>query len=428
MVWESIPCNPLKLTPNRFQPSRATGALFYLYSAVVFFFFFFLFCFFFFCSAVVFGSKVSHELVAELAHAVHNEVQLAFGENSTKLLPSAKLVQNAHRAYVTGHSASGIRAVMESIPAVMASLEVTNINIGLDRGHPVIFPSNYVKSLAENGKLLNLTGGKPFSCLTTFWEKLQPLRPQHPVYKLPKAAWKHTIPVYLIADEGRGFKKSQVMVLGSEPVLGEGCDAEDAVTASEPLKMNFRGNTYKTRQLYTVLPKKIYSKDDAPLHDAVNQWADDLRNCFSGLRVQHEGEIIELRMAVLGLKADWPALSKLGRLERSFAREAYPSGHGICHLCAANSSQCPQWHHHDLTMAPWIATMSAAELPWKPNQESGLTAKIPMEPGRKQRFYLVDIFHTCHKGVHADVAGSGIDAELHMGQSFSVCRLFFSLL
>ena len=359
---------------------------------------------------MVFISKVSHEMVAEIAHAVHFEVESAFGESSTKRLPSAKLVQGIHRAYVTGHSASGVRAVMDSMPNIKATLEVTNINIGLDYEHPVIFPSSYINSLAQAGNLCNLTGGKPFSSLTMFWEKLQPLRPEHPVYGLPKPTWKHIIPVYLIADEGRGFKKSQIMVLGSEPVLGEGCEAEDAITASESLKMNFRGNTFKTRQLYTVLPKKTYNKDSEPLHNAVNQWADDLRKCFSGLRVQHEDETIELRVAVLGLKADWPALSKLGRLERNFAREAYPSGHGICHLCSANSSECPEWHHHDLTTAPWIATMGTADFPWRQARESGLTRNIPMEPGHKQRFYLVDIFHTCHKGVLADLAGSGIDA------------------
>ena len=141
--------------------------------------------------------------------------------------------------------------------------------------------------------------------------------------------------------------------------------------------------------LHCAPEKKTYNKDSGPLRNAVNHWADDLRKCLSGLRVQHEDETLELRVTVLGLKADWPALSKLGRLERSFARAAYPSpsGHGICHLCSANSSECPEWHHHDLTTAPWIATMGAAEFPRR-TRESGLTMKIPMEPGHKHRFYL----------------------------------------
>ena len=338
---------------------------------------------------------------------MHNEVESALGDGSVRKLPSAQLVTNMHRAFATGHSASGTRLALEQTPTVKASLNVTAIDIGPSRQHPVIFPSCYIKTLAENGKLCNLTGGKHLSCLTIFWEKLQPSRPNHPVYQLPKESWKYIIPVYLIADEGRGFKKSQIMVLGSEPVLGYGCDAEDDVTASEPVKMNFRGNTYKTRQLFTVVPKSIYNKDSAPLNELINQWAAD----WCGLDVEYDDQAIQLRVAVLGLKGDWPALSKLGRLDRSYAREAYPSGRGICHLCAANTSGCPEWHQHDFAQAPWIDTMSTVDLPWVPARESGLTRSIPMEQDRKAQFYLVDIFHTAHKGVHADLAGSALDYE-----------------
>ena len=359
-----------------------------------------------------YSAKVSHEMVAEIANAVQCEIDFAFGGNSTKKLQSGNLIGKISHGYTTGHAAAGTRAAMEMVPSIVATLDVTYINISPDREYPVILPSSYVKALAANQKLNNLTGGQPLSCLTTFWQKMRPLRPNHPVYELPEDAWKHIIPVYLIADEGRGFKKTGIMVLGFEPILGYGCDVEDETTASEPIKMNFRGNTFKTRLLFTVVPKAIYNKDATPLHELINQWADDFRNCFSGLEVNHEDEAIKLRIAVLGLKGDWPALSKLGRLERSYAREAYPFGKGICHLCSANTSDCPQWHHHDFAVAPWVATMASAELPWIPARECGLTMKIPMEPDHKAQFFLVDIFHTCHKGVHADLAGSGIDAGL----------------
>ena len=52
---------------------------------------------------MVFVSKISHEIVAEIAHAVHCKVDSVFGANSTKRLPSAELVQGMHRAYVTRH-------------------------------------------------------------------------------------------------------------------------------------------------------------------------------------------------------------------------------------------------------------------------------------------------------------------------------------
>ena len=115
----------------------------------------------------------------------------------------------------------------------------------------------------------------------------------------------------------------------------------------------------------------------------------------------------------MGLKADWPALSKLGCLNRDFLREAYPYGAGICHRCLANSAACPSWHEHNIQVAAWVATMDAAPVPWKPDAESALTRYIPMEEKLKPHFYQIDLFHTCHKGVHADLAGGALDSLLH---------------
>ena len=203
------------------------------------------------------------------------------------------------------------------------------------------------------------------------------------------------------------FKKSAIMVLGSEPVLGWGCEAEDEVTAQEVLKMNFRGNSLKTRILYTVMPKTLYKDDDTPLRKVIAEWAADLEMCFTqGLQLP--GQKPKLRVAAIGLKADWPALASLGNLQRNFRRESFPHGAGVCHLCMGNTAHCPTWHEVDFSSAPWVRTMETADLPWKPDNESSLTARIPMDPGRKPNFYLVDLFHTVLKGVHADLAGSAI--------------------
>ena len=45
------------------------------------------------------------------------------------------------------------------------------------------------------------------------------------------------------------------MVLGSEPVLGEGCEAEDAITASESLKMN-SGQHFQNQAALHCAPEK----------------------------------------------------------------------------------------------------------------------------------------------------------------------------
>ena len=207
-----------------------------------------------------------------------------------------------------------------------------------------------------------------------------------------------------------------MFVLGSESLLGTGCDAEDEQTSSEAMKMNFKGNTMLTMQLFACMPKNLYIKDDQPLHKLVNIWAEDFAKLFyDGLQIRpgDGGSMETWRVSVLGLKGDWPALDKLGRLIRHFRREAFPYKAGICHLCMANTRQCPTWHEADFSTAPWIQSMATSTIPWDLRKESGLTAKIPMAAKAKASFFLVDLFHTCHKGVHAELCGSGLELLSH---------------
>ena len=354
-------------------------------------------------------TQVSHEQASEIASAFVEEVTTSFGEDAITQLASSKLLLSFSRGFATGHAAAVARNALAETPGVQAPIPVSTVDVVLEEPHPVLFFSDYVGALAAHDKLENLTGG---SSLCEFWGKWQALRPHHPIFSLPADDVSRTIPIYLIADEGRGFKKSAIMVLGSEPVLGNGCEQEDDVTASESLKMNFTGNTFKTRQLFSVMVKKHYSKDPTPLQKLLDIWSDDLRSLFTtGLRLRWKGGPEQTwRIAVIGLKGDWPALDKLGRLYRHFRREAYPFGQGICHLCMANTSICPSWHEHDFTTAPWVRTIATATKPFLDGKESCLTLKIPMEVNMKANFFLVDLFHTCHKGVHADLAGSAIDS------------------
>ena len=303
---------------------------------------------------------------------------------------------------------------MNTMPKLKAPLPVTEHDIGLPSKHPVILPSDYVQTV-EQCKLPNLLGGHGLDCLSEFWETFRNIRPEHPCFALTEAERNATVPVFLLADEGRGFKKSQIMVLGWEPVIGFGCEAEDLQTSRERIKSNFRGSTYKTRMLFSVLPSLSYQKDKQPLHNLVDVFASDLAECFTN-GVRASGLVV--RLAVLHLKADLPAHTKLGLLTRHFLREAFPSGHGMCHMCRANTAECPTWHEHYFSTAPWVGTVLQGPLPWALHAESSLTAKIPMEPDFKPRFYHFDIFHTVLKGVGADLAGSAIVSASILQQGF----------
>ncbi|CAE7683889.1 unnamed protein product [Symbiodinium necroappetens] len=283
--------------------------------------------------------KVSTEFLAELANAVVTEVNDTFGEEGAAKLQSYRLLRKMSRGFTAGHAAEATRKALETMPENQAPVPVTEVDIGLDEPFPCILFSDYLRTLAEHNKLNVLTQDTD---LEAFWGKMQPLLPEHPVFQLPAESRARTLPLYLIGDEGRGWKKSAVFVLGSESVLGTGCDAEDEITSAEAMKMNFRGNTMLTRQLFACMPKGLYLNDDRPLHKLVNIWAEDFAKLFyDGLRIRRGGCTETWRAVVLGLKGDWPALDKLGRLQRHFRREAYPYKVGICHLCMANTRQ--QW-------------------------------------------------------------------------------------
>ena len=196
-------------------------------------------------------------MVAELASSILDECGDAFGLEALPRLKSHQLLRKMARGFTTGHAAQHTREAVVSEPGLSIPLRVEYVDVGLHDRHPVIFPSAYLELLADSNKLENMTGGKPFpETLTKFWEAFEQLQPKHPIYSLSPESRAYSIPIYLFGDEGRGFKKAGIMILGSEPVLGYGCDAEDEVTSQEILRMNFRGSTYKTRQLYTCMAKK----------------------------------------------------------------------------------------------------------------------------------------------------------------------------
>ena len=346
-------------------------------------------------------SEVSHEMAADLAAAIVAEVDAAFGAGASGRMESCRLLREMERAHRTGHAASGTRNVISSLPSTSVPFKVSEVDVGFMDRHPVILPSDYVKELADMNRLDILTGGQPLSSLTTFWKRYRLVQPNHPLFALPEATWNLSIPIFLIADEGPGYKKSAVMVMGAEPVLGYGCEAQDEVTEHEVLKMNFKGSTYKTRFLYTVMMKTAYMEDAMPLHALVDIWSSNLATCFEGVAVRLHGKEAHVRLITLGLKGDWAALEKIGRLMRNF-------GAGICHLCAANTRECPSWHEHRFEDAAWVRTMATASNPWRADSESGLTRLIPWAPEAKQQFFIIDLFHTAHKGFHADLSGSAL--------------------
>lgn len=112
---------------------------------------------------------------------------------------------------------------------------------------------------------------------------------------------------------------------------------------------------------------------------------------------------MDLYFTLVGFKGDWPALVKLGHLNRHHGRDAKESA-GICHLCRAGQ---PGFDFNEFSFESMLAARTG-DLPW--DVPSPLTSVVPQDPTQLPKFYKVDIFHTCHKGVMADLCANAIVA------------------
>ena len=224
------------------------------------------------------------------------------------------------------------------------------------------------------------------------------------------------MPVAIHADEGTSVKKKALMVLQFQPLLGLGSrknKAGDGVPG-----INLLGNSLKTRFLFSVMLARVYGgkRGNRPLMKLVHHLACQLRDSFyHGCDVGIDGVRQKIFLVTLGCKGDWPALAKLGNLVRHHGRVTSTAafGKGICHLCAGGTEQHPHWH--DTSFANMMAMRENVPAPW--NTEPDLTKEIPMEISAKAKFFKVDIFHTCHKGLMADL-GANIIEPCHVYQLF----------
>ena len=105
--------------------------------------------------------------------------------------------------------------------------------------------------------------------LRTFWKNFEAQAPDHEVFELHGGGERMSkcIPFYLHLDEGTSLRKSAVLVVSWQPIFGRETyeryvknyhvrDLEDRMAQAQ--FHNNRGNTYLSRFLLTVMPKKMY--------------------------------------------------------------------------------------------------------------------------------------------------------------------------
>ncbi|CAE7229954.1 unnamed protein product [Symbiodinium sp. CCMP2456] len=208
----------------------------------------------------------------------------------------------------------------------------------------------------------------------------------------------------LHADEGQTLKKTGVMVISFQSPLGFGLSTTD--DRPEAMALNYIGNSYATRFLYTVCHKKCYSKEKSFVFNGIlDRLAEELVDLFyNGVTLNVGGKKTTFYVALIGVKGDWPIQARIGNLSRHFARKGvYEVSHksGFCHLCRAGELG---YDANDYgASASWRDTYLKA-VPW---ESEGPLCRVPQSPA-KEFIHKFDLFHTAHKGVFAELAGSGL--------------------
>ena len=229
-----------------------------------------------------------------------------------------------------------------------------------------------------------------------------------------------TTPLLLHGDEGRGRKKTAVMIMNMQSCLGRGVTTAQRKRRREQelqrpdQEMNYAGHTYTTRFILSCLPKATYSPDSKVFYDMIDAICED----FSLLATDGLLGLDRERrwFAPVACKGDMPFLVKAGRLERSFynqpkhgeaKKKKVPVG--ICHLCQAGQDGTP---FEDLSLtAEWVYTQGF-QCPWRSLPE--MIQNCCHNTSAPETFFAYDPWHCWHLGEGRGLACNAVSMMVDM--------------
>lgn len=160
---------------------------------------------------------------------------------------------------------------------------------------PVLSVNDTVDYLVRSKNLSKLAGDIPFHelqpTLLEFWRRYSWEWPDFELFKAAgdDLALSRCIPVYIHGDEGRGFKRSGVMILSVQGAIGRGTrpfQRKHPLLSIRKIKMgiNLQGSSFNSRFLFTAMPKKYYTKNPASRFFRCNAFFRcSPRSCFVNL-------------------------------------------------------------------------------------------------------------------------------------------------
>ena len=292
-----------------------------------------------------------------------------------------------------------------------ANFPVSYVEVGLKNEHPVHRVKDVIHTLAANDKLDKMfwVGNSP-AVYEAFWYTWKQVEPKHPIFSKHASCLGQCVPICIHCDEGTTLKKKGIMIIQVQPLIGKGTRKRKA--SSDVPGCNILGHSLISRYLWSVMLTRFYSSKklkNKPLLRLVEHLATELSDVFyNGIQFTDQGVSQTCFLVPVALKGDWPALTKIAQLLRHFGRSAAGSedkGFGICHFCRADQPGYKNWH--DLSFDNMLGMRSPEpELPW--HVHPSICSAIPLPDSYKPSFFRIDIFHTLHKGVLADVAANTI--------------------
>ncbi|CAE7509436.1 unnamed protein product, partial [Symbiodinium necroappetens] len=317
-----------------------------------------------------------------------------------------------------GHEEDGVYKAFLTT-GMLVNIPHTSLRIGdgvLEK-HPTFRPRDFIAELCELEKFSSVVGLPLESAtiqLEDFWTHFCN-QYDHPIVGDIKSGAvdpAYLVPLNLHGDGGRTYKKSEIMVLQWQPAIGAGTRMSTRKRKVLPevnaAEINLKGHSFQTRFLISVLHKRHYSDDPAPLLkllEAVSEWFGDLYE--NGFKIN--GQL--WRFLPLGLKGDLVFHAKATGLERSFlrVRKRAPNARskilaGCCPWCLAGS---PGFDFECFDKdARWMqSTGSQNPLPW--STKPTILKAIPHSPNEPE-FLKPDVFHILNMGVYKEYAASGL--------------------
>lgn len=312
------------------------------------------------------------------------------------------------------HSENGAHRVFREFGQALP-VKISRIDLPSKKRFPFVKCSDWMKYLAETDRLNLVVGSQKLSevqpLLREFWDRYRSVAPTHEIYQREQQGLldcSRTLPLLHHGDEGRGYKKLQVMISSTHGLLGNGCRMTDPGKLNptvvggvdDPMKLNMVGNAFLTHFIHFLMPVAVYKETPQAFDMLMEALAKDYASLFyDGFKVESE----QFWACCVACKGDSPFLVKAGHFDRSFYHrplkaQSRTAGVGVCHACCAGKEdwvprvECeefgsnPTWLQTVEVLCPWTIRPPFLDIPRELDNPNG------------ERFFQMDLFHNFHLG------------------------------